>query len=108
MRQDDASCGTPAKQHLAPAPCRGFLRDPHCMGAPRRFGALVLGLATAMSIGCAAVVEPVDDQCDRNLLSAVHAILAPAVDQIAEVHFNSTGARHYEVVESISVFQADQ
>lgn len=47
-------------------------------------------------------------ECDRDLLIALHRRIEPTVTAIANIHFNYTTGRHYEVVEIISVFHVDQ
>lgn len=55
-----------------------------------------------------AAADVAEEVCDGGLLVTAHKRMQDAVGDIAELHFNFTGARHYEVVEIISVFQADQ
>eukprot|EP00913_Durusdinium_trenchii_P012297 g11546.t1 len=47
-------------------------------------------------------------KCDLQLLLTLHRQVEPVVAEIAEIHFNFTGGRHYEVIEVISVFQVDR
>lgn len=52
--------------------------------------------------------RPEAEACDRDVLVAVFRQIEPTVALIADIHFNFTGSRHYEVVEIISVFQIDR
>ena len=59
-------------------------------------------------VSLATVGANVVPGCDLGLLLTLQRQVEPVVSEIAEIHYNFTSAKHFEVIEVISMFQVDR